>query len=161
MYRDLWLLIYLYGLPVGRGSYLLIQALVGAGVAGLCWYRQRSGWSERSVLTTTLALVSAWMMLLGPSTESSSFALLAPSLAWSIVEALRAEHRSLRTGLLWGCCALCLAAVSLSGFTGTVRISELGVHSWASLLYLAYLLTEPRATEAVAVQRSGLAFSPP
>lgn len=148
MYRDLWLLFHLYGIPVGRTAYVLIQVGAGAAIAALCWYRQRSGWSEQTLLTSTLALVAAWMMLLGPSTESSSFALLAPSLAWSIVEAIRERPWRVRSLLLWGACAFFLAAVSLSSFARTVRISELGVHSWGSLLYFVYLLAEPRPPQA-------------
>jgi len=156
MYRDLWLLFHLYGIPISRGVYLLIQASVGVGIAVLCWQRQRTGWSERALLTYTLTLVSAWMMLLGPSTESSSFALLAPSLAWSIVEALREQRWTLRSGLLAGACAMFLIAISLSSFRRTVRISEFGVHSWASLLYMLYVLTQSSPSSAITAQQGEL-----
>jgi hypothetical protein len=154
MYRDLWLLIHLYGIPVSRTVYLLIQASVGVVVAGLCWHRQRTGWPERVLLTSTLSLVTAWMMLLGPSTESSSFALMAPSFAWSIVEAVRGGRWTLRGGLLVGSCALFVAAISLASMRGTLRISELGVHSWASLLYLLYVLTESQPRAALIQQQA-------
>jgi hypothetical protein len=67
-----------------------------------------------------------------------------------------------RRGLLWGSCALFSAAVLLGGFSNAVKIHALGVHSWASLLYFVYLLTETRplasaemkASPPVAAQRS-------
>jgi hypothetical protein len=152
MYRDLWLLFHLYGIPVSRTIYVGIQVSVGAGIAGLCWYRQRSGWPDRPLLTSTLGLVAVWMMLLGPSPESSSFALLAPSLAWSVVEALRAGRWTWRGTLLSGSCIMFLASVALASFRRTVHISELGVHSWGSLFFMLYLLTEPRPSESAAVQ---------
>jgi hypothetical protein len=132
---------------------MLIQASVGAGIAGLCWYRQRNGWSERTLLTSTLAMVCAWMMLLGPSTETSSFALVAPSLAWSVVDELRRGRWTLRGVLLGCCCAIFVVAIALASARATLRISELGVHSWASLLYLLYVLSESQPFLVVALPR--------
>jgi alpha-1,2-mannosyltransferase len=154
MYRDLWLLIRLYGLPMSRNIYMLAQVSAGAGIALLCWYRQHAGWSEKTLLTSTLALATAWMMLLGPATESSSFVLLAPSLAWSVVEALQASAGRARTGMLWASCVLFAVAVLLGGFSTTVKIHALGVHSWASLLYFGYLLTQSCGPVTEAGQRS-------
>jgi len=142
MYRDLWLLIHLYGIPLSRTGYTLLQAAAGAGLALLCWQRQRAGWPTGALLTSTLALVMAWMMLLGPATESSSFVLLAPSLAWSVLEALQTPARLDRRLLLWASCAGFGAAVLFGGFSSTVGIHGMGVHSWASLLYFVYLLAE-------------------
>ena len=154
MYRDLWLLIRLYGLPISRNIYMLVQVAAGAGVAVLCWRRQRAGWSEQTLLTSTLALATAWMMLLGPATESSSFVLLAPSLSWSVVEALQTSDGRARAGLLWASCVLFAVAVLLGGFSATVKIHSLGVHSWASLLYFVYLLMASREPAAEAMQRA-------
>jgi hypothetical protein len=144
-YRDLWLLIRLCHLPIRHGIYPYIQVGAGAVIAALLWWRQRRGWPQRTLLTATLALATTWMMLLGPATESSSFVLLAPPLAWSLLEAWQRGARGAgpRLLLLGGSAALFTAAVFLGGFSTTVKIHALGVHSWASLLYFLYLLTEP------------------
>ncbi len=152
MYRDLWLLIYVYDIPLSRTFYQIVQVAAGAGVAVLCWHRQRSGWSASALLTSTLALTTAWMMLLGPATESSSFALLAPSLAWSVVEALRTPAQRDRRLLLWGSCAFFGLAVFLGAFANTVLVHGMGVHSWGSLLYFVYLLKVPTPAVVPAVQ---------
>ena len=152
MYRDLWLLIYLYGLPISRSAYMIVQVAAGAGVAALCWHRQRLGWSPQALLTSTLALVTAWMMLLGPATESSSFALLALPFAWSVVEAVQGKTRSARHGLLWASFAMFILAVVVGGMQREWRFHEAGVHSWGSLCYLMYLLSEPRVPLAGALQ---------
>ena len=152
MYRDLWLLIHIYDLPISRDVYKLIQIGAGIGVAVLTWHRQRAGWPERPLLISTLGLAVAWMMLLGPAPESSSFILLAPSLAWSVLEAMHTN--SLRRLLLWGSVAFFLVAVVLGGFSQTVKVHTLGVHSWGSLLYFVYLLTEPKPAAC------GLALEP-
>lgn len=144
MYRDLWLLIYLSGLPISRGAYLLMQFAGGAVVAGVCWRRQRAGWPTPALLTGALALTTTWMMLLGPATESSSFILLAPSFGWSVLAALLTPLAGGRRLLLWGSVVCFVLAIVLGGFLATVAIHWLGVHVWGSLLYAAYLLTEPR-----------------
>jgi alpha-1,2-mannosyltransferase len=158
-YRDLWLLVRLY-VPnltleqrhILRAVYMAAQVSAGGGIAVLCWRRQRSGWLPKPLLTATLGLAVAWMMLLGPATESSSFVLLAPSLAWSLVEALQAPALSARRVFLWLSCALFMAAVFLGGFNNAVKIHALGVHSWASLLYFIYLLTETRGPAGAALE---------
>ena len=115
MYRDLWLLIYLYDLPVSKAVYAVVQILGGTVVAALTG-SVSTGWPEKALLTSTLGLAVAWMMLLGPATESSSFVLLAPPLAWSLVEALRPRWDRRRMLLAGG--AVCfLAAVVLGGFS--------------------------------------------
>lgn len=152
MYRDLWLLIHLYGIPMSRQVYTLLQAAAGAGVALLCWRRQRTDWPTQALLTSTLALVTAWMMLLGPATESSSFVLLAPSLAWSVLEALQTTNAIGRRYLLWGSCACFAIAVLMGGFSNTVKVHSLGVHAWGSLLYFVYLLAERRPVAVPGMQ---------
>ena len=165
-YRDLWLLIRLYGPAqddqhwhLYRQLYMVLQVAAGAGIAAVCWQRQREGWSREALLTSTLGLGAAWMMLLGPATESSSFVLLAPSLAWSVIESLQAPEWRHRRILLWGSCALFAVAVFLGGFSSAVKIHALGVHSWASLLYFTYLLTEPRAAAAASIAAAQTAES--
>ena len=109
-------------------------------------------WPTPALLASTLALVTAWMMLLGPATESSSFVLLAPSLAWSALENLHAPAQGWKRVLLWGSCAGFAAAVLLGGFAGTVRVHGLGIHPWSSLLYFAYLLVQSKPMPAVAAE---------
>jgi hypothetical protein len=152
MYRDLWLLIYLYDLPISRTAYTVLQALAGVAVAALCWHRQRAGWPASKLLTSTLALVTAWMMLLGPATESSSFVLLAPSFAWSVIDAWGAKERSARHGMLWGSCAIFVLAVVVGGINKDWKLHEAGVHAWGSLCYFVYLLLEPKAPSKQAMQ---------
>lgn len=150
MYRDLWLLIHNYGIPINRTMYVLMQVFSGAFVAWLCWHRQRSGWPRAALLTSTLALATAWMMLLGPATESSSFAFLAPSLAWSIVQEWDANRRGVRRMLLIATVVAFAVAVILGGINPRWGIHEAGVHAWASIGYFTYLLTETGAAAPVA-----------
>ncbi len=147
-HRDLWLLIDLYGLPISRRFYTLLQILSGVGIAAVCWIRQRQGWSQKALLTSTLALAVAWMLLLGPVVESSTFLLLAPSLACSVLAVMRNGVWRWRLLLLGGSAGLFVLAALLGGIANTAKLNIIGLHPWASLLYFTYLLTEPQPAAA-------------
>jgi hypothetical protein len=88
-YRDLWLLVRVWHLPISPSVYTGIQVASAAGCAALCGAVRWAGASKTQVLTTVLTLGSCWMMLCGPATESPSFVQLAPALAWAMVGAPR------------------------------------------------------------------------
>jgi alpha-1,2-mannosyltransferase len=144
MYRDLWLLICAVGAPISRTSYEIFQVAAGAGVAALCWYRQRQGWSVNRLLCSTLALTTTWMLLLGPTSESCTFIMLAPALAWSFLDVFRSPGWSWRRSLLLASGGLFLMAVAMGAFPKASSLHALGIHPVAALLYLAYLVTERR-----------------
>jgi hypothetical protein len=95
-YRDIWLLIRVWQLPVSLPQYTALQ-LAGAGLcAGVALVgRWRLGAGKR-LLLVLLVSATAWMLVLGPSPESSTYAILAPALAWWLVqsdaEGLRGAH---------------------------------------------------------------------
>jgi hypothetical protein len=153
MHRDLWLLIDLYGVPISRRLYTVLQILGGLGVAALCWHRQRQGWPRQALLTSTLGLAVAWMMVLGPVVESSTFLLLAPSLAFSVLAAVHERRWNWRTWLLAGSAGLFILAALLGGIANTARLHVIGLHPWASLLYFAYLGTETEPAQAEVVEQ--------
>jgi hypothetical protein len=89
-YRDLWLLLRVLGIRISPLTYTGLQVLAAAGAALLCVAGRQRGWDRPRLLLAVLALGSCWMTLLGPATESSTYALLAPVLAWAVLEATRA-----------------------------------------------------------------------
>jgi hypothetical protein len=86
-YRDLWLLIRLARVPLTPRGYLGIQLASAAGCAALCMAARLRGWPRSEVLAAILALGSCWMILCGPATESSTYVLLAPAMAWAVLAA--------------------------------------------------------------------------
>jgi hypothetical protein len=88
-YRDLWLLIRLAHVPLTPRGYMGVQLAAGAGCAALCVATRLRGLPRREVLGAVLALGSCWMTLCGPATESSTYILLAPALAWAVLGADR------------------------------------------------------------------------
>ncbi|HEY7152538.1 MAG TPA: glycosyltransferase family 87 protein [Gemmataceae bacterium] len=86
-YRDLWLLIRLARVPLTPRGYLVVQLVSAAGCAALCVATRLRGWPRSEVLAAVLALGSCWIILCGPATESSTYVLLAPALAWAVLAA--------------------------------------------------------------------------
>jgi len=82
MYRDLWLLIREFGLPITPDDYLVIQILTALGCAALRWWLRHN---PAQSLTAGLGLGTCWMMLCGPATESSTYAMLGPALAYAVL----------------------------------------------------------------------------
>jgi hypothetical protein len=86
-YRDLRLLCHTCHIPLGPGAYSIVQIMFGALFAGICVMAHRTGREQRSLLVSLLALGCGWMTLFGPTTESCTYILLAPSLAWALLDA--------------------------------------------------------------------------
>jgi hypothetical protein len=135
-YRDLGLLCRLVDLPLSRGAYFLIQMTSGVGALALCLLGRRAGWSRRQVLMATLVLSTCWMTLLGPATESCTYMLLAPALAWAVMSAAAADiSRSVRCLVIGSYGLFTLAALAV-WFPGGSRWHALGVQPLAALLLL-------------------------
>jgi hypothetical protein len=138
-YRDLWLLIRLAGILATRAAYQGVQLVTALLVAVLCCWRARPGADRAVVLNTVLGLSACWMTLCGPATESCTYILLAPSLAWALVEAWR-RPRTLGMRLWLGTSyGLFLASFVANWFPGVTRLHALGTHPLGALLLLAAL----------------------
>src|SRR5262249_39812587 len=141
-YRDLWLLVRLFELPVSRPVYELLQFVAAAAVAGLCLRMSRRHWPEQALLTAVVALAACWMMLLGPATESCTYILLAPTLAWALLESWLLPRSWLVRGLLVASCVLFVTSRVASWFPWVTQLHALGVHPLGTLCVLACVLIE-------------------
>jgi hypothetical protein len=95
-YRDAWVLCRLARLPLSHTGSIAVQLLAAAAVAGLCLASRLRHGPGRTTLTTLTVLGTGWMTLFGPATESCTYVLLAPALAWEVV---RGWERSPRPAL--------------------------------------------------------------
>jgi hypothetical protein len=84
-YRDFWLLLRVLRAPISLESWAALQAVSGAGVAVYLWLAQRRGAPAETLDFLLLTLGTCWMLLFGPATESSTYVILAPPLALTIV----------------------------------------------------------------------------
>ncbi len=141
-YRDVWLLIRLMGQPIGHSVYQVLQLAVAGVIAGLCWWRQRTS-NDRSVLHWTLELGLCWMTSFGPATESCTYVLLAPTLAWRVLEAWSQAAFLAARWLVTASWGLFLVTMVANWFPLAARVHALGLQPLAGLLLFGTILISP------------------
>lgn len=139
-YRDLWMLWRLSGLPIDRSVYMVIQILVGlALVLPVIWAHIRM--DHRSQCRLVFGLATGWILLLGPSTESSTYILMGPWLFWAISTSCR-NRRGFQDAFLYGSIA-CLVLSAVGGlFKGTGEWHALGWHPGSALFLVTWEMAE-------------------
>jgi hypothetical protein len=144
-YRDLWLLLRVVHAPLTPLGYHVVQLVSAAGCAVLCVALHRRGQSRREVLGAILALGSCWMMLCGPASESSTYVLLAPALAWAVHSAESDPWPRLLAWMTRSAYLLLLLCVARGLWAGANQMHALGLHPLAALLLsLAYAIVLAR-----------------
>lgn len=139
-YRDMWLLCRLWRLPLNHHGYMVVQIMVAAGVAGLCLGAQRQGWPRRRLLTLLLCQGCLWMTLWGPTTESCTYILLAPTLAWGVLEAWVERRPWWNKALVTSSLTLFALAPLPAWFPGGHQWTPAGLLPFAALLLFASML---------------------
>ena len=157
-YRDLWLLVRLFHVPLTPTGYMGIQLASAAGCAALCVAGRLRGWPRREVLAAIMVLGTCWMTLCGPATESSTYILLAPALAWAVVSA-DSERWPRLLALMVRMAFLLLMICVIRGLWPDVnRFHALGLQPQAALLLsIAYVAVLARALKTA---RRSLADAP-
>jgi hypothetical protein len=98
---DLWFMLHWVGqLPIPPWVYSLIQVGAGAALAFLCLCGRWKQWTIERLLIGLFFLVSIWMTLCGPATESHTYLLLAPALVIAMVQSFRERQSAVLCALL-------------------------------------------------------------
>jgi hypothetical protein len=71
---------------IANPAYRVVQVLAAGCVLAWCLRQRRHNLSKRRLITVTLGMGVAWLMLFGPATEFPTYVLLAPLLSWAILE---------------------------------------------------------------------------
>ncbi len=139
---DLWFLIHWVGkLPVPSKIYSIIQLGTAATLALVCAVMTRQGWTRNRLMVALFNLVSIWMTLCGPATESYTYLILAPALVLSLVQAF-ASHQpaSLRT-LALAAFVLQLAAAARASFIPHFKpLWALSIQPVSGIVLIVYTL---------------------
>jgi len=128
------------GAPISPQLYLGVQVAVGAGIAALCARQHWAGADMRSLLTTAFGLATCWMTVFGPATESCTYILLAPILAWAVVQGWSVHCSPWRRWLPVGCLALFSLHQAALWFPRGGQVRALGLQPLAGLLLSGWLL---------------------
>ena len=98
---DLWFMLHWVGqLPIQPWVYSLIQIGAGAALAFFCLCGRWKNWEIERLLIGLFFLVSVWMTLCGPATESHTYLLLAPAIVIAVVQAFHERQSSVLCALL-------------------------------------------------------------
>ena len=162
-YRDLWLLIRCYKLPVSYNGYVAIQLGIAAGIAAVCmaarWLARRPA---LEVLNLALGLGACWMTVCGPATEGGGYILVAPTLAYASLESWRDRWPLWIRGLLLASgAAFAAGALACLGPNASSQTAY-GPHPLGGLLLLTALVCEAvrRMTASAATDRQAAPAAP-
>jgi hypothetical protein len=139
-YRDVWMLVRVWQLPVSLKQYTALQ-LAGAGTCAAV--TALSAWRlgrDRRLLLVALTLATGWMLLLGPAPESCTYVLIAPALGWWLVQTWRQNH-PVAHYLAAQCYGLLLGAVVTGTSTHGIQLYHVpGLQPLAVMCFLAGFL---------------------
>jgi hypothetical protein len=138
--RDVRLLFRVWATPLSDRAFLVIQLTSGLAVAALCLAARRQGWPPRRLLTLLTGLACGWMMTVGPSVESCTFVLLAPSLAAALLSVNDESRPIWKSGTLLSSYGLFLLTYVAGWFSWGKAASNLGPQPLAALLFLGCLV---------------------
>jgi hypothetical protein len=139
-YRDFRLLCHTFHIPLNSQLYAGLQLVLAAGCAALCIQAKRAGWSRDRLLGLTLGLACCWMTVFGATAESSTYILLAPTLAFAFMESLRGEFRLLCRVFVIASYGLFTASEVAVWFPFGRQFHALGVHAAAGLMLFVALI---------------------
>jgi hypothetical protein len=140
-YRDFRLLCRVCHFPLSAAAYAAIQLAVAASVALVCLAAQRQGWSRQRLLVLVLASGCCWMTVFGSATESCTYILLAPTLAWATLETWVGPHpRWLRAGVVLSYGLFSVTLVAGWFPHGARTLHAFGLHPLAGLLLTGCVL---------------------
>jgi hypothetical protein len=153
-----------FGQPLTPSAFALLGLVAGSAVLALCVYEAWRSSDGRQLLTRVFLLFASWVVLFGPATETCTYVMVAPAIAWSVIDAYRRPTSRLAQGLLIASLIM-MGPLVTDAFGGAIR-NFAGTHGSqpiGALLYLAYLLGSTRrssvstAQETPTAQAAGLA----
>lgn len=137
---DLWFLLVRIGkLPLTQTLYRAAEVAGGAMIAVFCWLATRRGWDNARLMGGLFVLASLWMILLGPSTESASYLLLAPVASIGLVQAFAFRNQTLMRVLAATAFALLLVGIARNHLFAHMKNPYLlATQPLGAILFLGY-----------------------
>jgi hypothetical protein len=142
-YRSIDQLWRVYYEPLSPHAYLVLGLLAGLAVLALGLFFARQRMEPRKLMTWIFIGFACWTVLFGPTTEAATYAIVAPAIAWCLMDAFSRPTS-------WATRSLLLASLLMMGplatdfFGSAVRlfVTSRGGLPLGALLFLGYLLAE-------------------
>jgi hypothetical protein len=150
--RDFWLVLRLIGAPIDASQYLALQMASGTALAAwIGWMRWR-GVSPSELIRVVAISSIVWMLGFGPATESCTYSLMGPVLAWAWLDPARRDESRLERILLLtssGLFAVALASVVTphSRFVEAIGLQPIGT----ALMFVRFLVSGRPARNSLSV----------
>jgi hypothetical protein len=141
--RTLEHLFSIYGHSFSPHTFLLVQSLAGLAILGICLLDAKKGAGLRRRLHIAFQLFACWVVLFGPATESCTYIVIAPVVAWTLIEAFRRRIPWTRRVLLI-CSFLMMGPLTTDIVPPVIRnfANEHGSQPIGALLFTTCLLVE-------------------
>ncbi|HXT57362.1 MAG TPA: glycosyltransferase 87 family protein [Pirellulales bacterium] len=141
--RSIDQLFVIYGQPLRPSTFALCGAAAGAATFGACLFIARRTTDARERLSRTFELFALWSVLFGPATESCTYVVAAPAIAWRLLDALRRPSGGATLALLVAS-LLMMGPMVTDMFGSLVRnfANQHGSQPLGGLLLLGYLLLQ-------------------
>jgi len=137
--RDFAMILRFLHIHLSAHFVVFLQILAGAGAAAVCLGGRFKGWSEQRLLTGVLNLGTCWMLLFGPATEDATYAMIAPALAFTLVQAFQPKTPFWMRALVCGSYSILLLGLILNAFFGLKKTpASMSVQPFGALLFASY-----------------------
>jgi hypothetical protein len=137
--RDFAMILRLLHINLTAQATLLLEMIAGAGAAFICLFGRLKKWSEQRLLICVFTTGTCWMLLFGPTTEDATYAMIAPALAFAMVQAIHQKIPFWMRVLLYGSFAFLLVGLILNAFFGLKKTPlTMSVQPFGALLFLGY-----------------------
>lgn len=134
-----YLLTRLAHIPVSLTAFRIAEVLGGGLLAVFCAWMAARQWAMRQMLANVFVLACIWMLLLGPATESFTYALLAPCAALCALQTLEFKTPRWLRGLAWAPYLLLLAVAAKNSLAPHFRsVSIRAMQPVSALVLLAF-----------------------
>jgi hypothetical protein len=151
--RSLDHLFALAGHPLAPRTFAVLGVAAGLAVFAVCLVQAQRLPGRRERLTWLFQLFAPWVLLFGPATESSTYAVAAPAVAWALIDAYH-RRTSWVVRLVLPVCLVLMGPVCTDLVGTTLRnfAATHGAEPIGALLFVAYLAAEalrgPRTSPA-------------
>jgi Glycosyltransferase family 87 len=160
--RDLWTLLYACGIELNLRLYFLVQILGGAAIAALCVFGRWRQWTTDRLLTAVFTLVSCWMLLLGPATESATYIILAPAICLATVEAFSRPFPRWMRVLAVSAISILIGGAAFIAWAGRRRdLYSMSIQQFGTILFVIFAIAWLFRDSLWSDSRTADAGSPP